>query len=192
MKGYRALFLILALLTVGKAHGQEQQSTNRLDTLIGKGQYATAYIQARENYRQAEEAGGKALLEATFYLTALDYAYSLDANDSALLRYRRLVNILQGDDRAVAYAYLFQTYNSIYREYHYRMRQNKPSDDPNLSCYQWDLRRMEDTLTSCAMRSGPSAPSAMCTPSASSCWCRKSPTMSFRPYAPISSAGFRR
>lgn len=131
--------------------GQSPQQQNPLDSLIGTWQFATAYPLAQEQYRQAQATGGRKLLEAAFYLTSLDYAYSKDATDSALMRYRQLVDILRGTDRAMAYAYLFQTYSSYYDRHQYRLTSiNQPSDDPNLKYPLWHYRRMEDTLKMCA------------------------------------------
>ncbi len=146
----RAFLLCLIVLTALTATAQSNQ-WDRLDTLISKANYATAYPLAQEYYRQAlADGNGSELLTAAFYLTALDYAYSKDAADSALMRYSHLARRLQGVDRAVAYAFLFQTYNSLYSKYNYRLDRNKPSDDPNMKYLRWHRQRMEDTLMVCA------------------------------------------
>ncbi|MCR4659414.1 MAG: hypothetical protein K5650_03860, partial [Bacteroidales bacterium] len=146
----RAFLLCLIVLTALTATAQSNR-WDRLDTLIGKAKYATAYPLAQGYYRQAlADGNGTELLTAAFYLTALDYAYSKDADDSALMRYSLLARRLQGVDRAVAYAFLFQTYNSLYSKYNYRLDRNKPSDDPNMKYFRWHRQRMEDTLMACA------------------------------------------
>ena len=146
----RAFLLCLIVLTALTATAQSNR-WDRLDTLISKAKYATAYPLAQGYYRQAlADGNGSELLTAAFYLTALDYAYSKDAADSALMRYNLLARRLQGVDRAVAYAFLFQTYNSLYSKYNYRLDRNKPSDDPNMKYFRWHRQRMEDTLMVCA------------------------------------------
>jgi hypothetical protein len=146
----RVVLLCLVALTALTATAQNNR-WDCLDTLIGEAKYATAYPLAQGYYRQALADGkGTELLTAAFYLTALDYAYSKDAADSALMRYSLLARRLQGVDRAVAYAFLFQTYNSLYSKYNYRLDRNKPSDDPNMKYLRWHRQRMEDTLMVCA------------------------------------------
>ncbi|MBR6991797.1 MAG: hypothetical protein IKH97_06200, partial [Bacteroidales bacterium] len=146
----RVFLLCLVALTALTATAQNNQ-WDRLDTLISKAQYATAYPIAQQYWQQTEQNGsGADRLTAAFYLTALDYAYSKDAADSALMRYSLLARRLQGVDRAVAYAFLFQTYNSLYSKYNYRLDRNKPSDDPNIKYFRWHRQRMEDTLMACA------------------------------------------
>ena len=114
------------------AMGQEKFDRNQLDTLMLDGQYATAYPLAQEQYRQALQKGGSDLLSSAFYLTALDYAYSKSPEDSALARYGRLTRSLRGADRAVAYVFLYQTYQKLYERfsYHLRFKNNTVSDDP--------------------------------------------------------------
>ena len=151
MKYNKAIVFFLVALAAIPAMGQQRIDRNRMEKLIGKGLYATAYPLAQEQYRQAQELGGPELLEAAFYLTVLDYAYnSTYAVDSALMRYSLLARRLQGVDRAVAYAYLFQTYNGLYSDMFYKFSRNKPSDDPKLKYPLWHLKRMEDTLMACA------------------------------------------
>ena len=146
----RAFLLCLIVLTALTATAQSNR-WDRLDTLISKAKYATAYPLAQGYYRQAlADGNGSELLTAAFYLTALDYAYSKDAVDSALMRYSLLARRLQGVDRAVAYAFLFQTYNSLYSKHYYHLDRNKPSDDPNMKYIRWHRQRMEDTLMACA------------------------------------------
>ena len=145
---------ILCILLAGAALSVTAKSSYdwvRLDTLIAKGAFTTAYPIAQRYWQQTEQNGsGADRLTAAFYLTALDYAYSKDAADSALMRYSLLARRLQGVDRAVAYAFLFQTYNSLYSKYNYRLDRNKPSDDPNIKYFRWHRQRMEDTLMACA------------------------------------------
>ena len=144
------LFLLLAVAALSVT-AKSSYDWVRLDTLIAKGAYATAYPIAQRYWQQTEQNGnGADRLTAAFYLTALDYAYSKDAADSALMRYSHLARRLQGVDRAVAYAFLFQTYNSLYSKYNYRLDRNKPSDDPNMKYFRWHRQRMEDTLMVCA------------------------------------------
>ena len=146
----RVFLLCLVALTALTATAQNNQ-WDRLDTLISKAQYATAYPIAQRYWQQTEQNGnGADRLTAAFYLTALDYAYSKDAADSALMRYSLLARRLQGVDRAVAYAFLFQTYNSLYSKYYYRLNHIKPSDNPNIKYTRWHRQRMEDTLMVCA------------------------------------------
>ena len=146
----RAFLLCLIMLTALTATAQSHR-WHRLATLIGQAKSATAYPLAQGYYRQAlSDGNGSELLTAAFYLTALDYAYSKDAADSALMRYSLLARRLQGVDRAVAYAFLFQTYNSLYSKYYYRLNHIKPSDNPNIKYTRWHRQRMEDTLMVCA------------------------------------------
>ena len=146
----RVFLLCLAALTALTVTAQNNQ-WDRLDILISKAQYATAYPIAQRYWQQTEQKGsGADRLTAAFYLTTLDYAYSKDVADSALMRYSLLARRLQGVDRAVAYAFLFQTYGSLYSKYYYRMERQKPSDDPNRKYPLWHLKRMQDTLTKCA------------------------------------------
>ena len=147
----KVLLLLLAASAAIASMAQKPYDWVRLDTLIAKGAYATAYPIAQRYWQQTEQNGsGADRLTAAFYLTALDYAYSKDAADSALMRYSLLARRLQGVDRAVAYAFLFQTYNSLYSKYNYRLDRNKPSDDPNIKYTRWHRQRMEDTLMACA------------------------------------------
>lgn len=150
MRYNRIIALIFVAMMSLSAMGQERIDRSRLDTLMGKGQYATAYTLAQEQYRQAQSAGGAEQLASAFYLTALDYVYNKAGADSALVRYGQLARRLQGVDRAVAYAFLFQTYNACYSRFEYEYRYNKPSDDPNLKYPRWHQKRMEDTLMACA------------------------------------------
>ena len=147
----KVLLLLLAASAAIASTAQKPYDWVRLDTLIAKGAYATAYPIAQRYWQQTEQNGsGADRLTAAFYLTALDYAYSKDAADSALMRYSLLARRLQGVDRAVAYAFLFQTYNSLYSKYYYRLNHIKPSDDPNIKYTRWHRQRMEDTLMVCA------------------------------------------
>ena len=135
----KVILLLLMAATALAATAQSPYNWNRLDTLIGEAQYATAYPLAQKYYRGALAAGnGPDVLTAAFYLTTLDYAYSKDANDSAIMRYKYLVRQLKGVDRAVAYTFLFDTYNSLYSKNYWRIERNKPSDDPNQRIYFWD------------------------------------------------------
>ena len=147
----KVILLFLMAATALAATAQRPYDWNRVDTLIGNGYFATAYPLAQKYYKQAQSAGdGTNLLTAAFYLTTLDYAYNKDAADSAISRYTLLAHQLHDVDRAVAYAFLFQTYSSLYSKYYYRMERQKPSDDPNRKYPLWHLKRMEDTLTKCA------------------------------------------
>ena len=82
---------ILCILLAGAALSVTAKSSYdwvRLDTLIAKGAFTTAYPIAQRYWQQTEQNGsGADRLTAAFYLTALDYAYSKDAADSALMRY---------------------------------------------------------------------------------------------------------
>ncbi len=152
MKHTRIAISFLILMVTFPAFGQESSVRSRLDTLIGKGQYATAYPLAQEQYRKSPSASGPEQLEAAFYLTVLDYAYSKNPVDSALLRFRQLTQRLQGVDRAVAYTFLFQIYSTFYNKQYQRLAHRRASDDPNLKYPQWHLSRLEDTLMACADR----------------------------------------
>ncbi|MDY6371126.1 MAG: alpha-2-macroglobulin family protein [Bacteroidales bacterium] len=144
----RIVVIVVAVFSALSARGQDIFC--RLDSLIGNRQYATAYPLAQEQYRQALQKGGSNLLSSAFYLTALDYAYSKSPEDSALARYSRLTRSLRGADRAVAYAFLYQTYRKLYERFSYRMRHgNEPSDDPARNPRLWHWQRMEDTLKVC-------------------------------------------
>jgi hypothetical protein len=142
-------FILLILLTVsgcwGVARGQ-QDSWNRLDSLIGKGAFATARPEAERAWRQAES---RERLLAAFYLTAIDYAYEKYAADSAIMRYSLLSRSLRGADRAVAYAFLFQSYATVYSHSYYKISRNHVSDDPKLHYLLWHRQRYEDTLMAC-------------------------------------------
>ena len=144
------IFLLLISLS-GLAAGQGRYGWDRLDSLMIGEQYATAYPMAQGYYRQALDSGtGAEVLTAALYLTMADYAYSKDATDSALARYGLLVRRLEGVDRAVAYTFLFSTYNAIYAEYYHRIIRNRVSDDPGRKYPFWHRQRMEDTLMRCA------------------------------------------
>lgn len=150
MKGRRFFALAVFVVSAFSVYGQKDFGGSRLDTLIGNGQYATAYPLAQEQYRQALQKGGSDLLSSAFYLTALDYAYSKSPEDSALARYGRLTRSLRGADRAVAYVFLYQTYQKLYERFSYRMRNDRMvSDDPARNPRLWHWRRMEDTLRVC-------------------------------------------
>ncbi len=150
MKGRRFFALAVFVVSAFSVYGQKDFGGSRLDTLIGNGQYATAYPLAQEQYRQASQKGGSDLLSSAFYLTALDYAYSKNPEDSALARYSRLTRSLRGADRAVAYVFLYQTYQKLYERFSYRMRNDRMvSDDPARNPRLWHWRRMEDTLRVC-------------------------------------------
>ncbi len=150
MKGRRFFALAVFVVSAFSVYGQKDFGGSRLDTLIGNGQYATAYPLAQEQYRQALQKGGSDLLSSAFYLTALDYAYSKIPVDSALARYSLLAHRLQGVDRAVAYVFLYQTYRKLYDRFGYLMHnREKPSDDPMRHPRFWHWRRMEDTLRVC-------------------------------------------
>lgn len=150
MRYNRAIAFIFVVVSALSAYGQQGLGGNSLDTLIGHGQYATAYPLAQEQYRQALQKGGSDLLSSAFYLTAIDYAYSKSPVDSALARYSLLAHRLQGVDRAVAYVFLYQTYQALYNQNDYRMKhRNKPSDDPARNPRNWHWQRMEDTLWTC-------------------------------------------
>ena len=150
MKGRRFFALAVFVVSAFSVYGQKDFGGSRLDTLIGNGQYATAYPLAQEQYRQAVQKGGSDLLSSAFYLTALDYAYSKSPEDSALARYSLLAHRLQGVDRAVAYVFLYQTYRKLYDRFGYLMHnREKPSDDPARNPRLWHWRRMEDTLRVC-------------------------------------------
>lgn len=150
MKGRRFFALAVFVVSAFSVYGQKDFGGSRLDTLIGNGQYATAYPLAQEQYRQALQKGGSDLLSSAFYLTALDYAYSKSPEDSALARYSRLTRSLRGADRAVAYVFLYQTYQKLYERFSYRMRNDRMvSDDPARNPRLWHWRRMEDTLRVC-------------------------------------------
>ena len=151
MKGRRFFALAVFVVSAFSVYGQKDFGGSRLDTLIGNGQYATAYPLAQEQYRQALQKGGSDLLSSAFYLTALDYAYSKSPEDSALVRYSRLTRSLRGADRAVAYVFLYQTYQKLYERFSYRMRKyGMVSDDPARNPRLWHWQRMEDTLRVCA------------------------------------------
>ena len=151
MKGRRFFALAVFVVSAFSVYGQKDFGGSRLDTLIGNGQYATAYPLAQEQYRQALQKGGSDLLSSAFYLTALDYAYSKSPEDSALARYGRLTRSLRGADRAVAYVFLYQTYQKLYERFSYRMRNDRMvSDDPARNPRLWHWQRMEDTLRVCA------------------------------------------
>lgn len=150
MKGRRFFALAVFVVSAFSVYGQKDFGGSRLDTLIGNGQYATAYPLAQEQYRQALQKGGSDLLSSAFYLTALDYAYSKSPEDSALARYGRLTRSLRGADRAVAYVFLYQTYQKLYERFSYRMRNDRMvSDDPARNPRLWHWQRMEDTLRVC-------------------------------------------
>lgn len=150
MKGRRFFALAVFVVSAFSVYGQKDFGGSRLDTLIGNGQYATAYPLAQEQYRQALQKGGSDLLSSAFYLTALDYAYSKSPEDSALARYSRLTRSLRGADRAVAYVFLYQTYQKLYERFSYRMRNDRMvSDDPARNPRLWHWQRMEDTLRVC-------------------------------------------
>ena len=143
----KVILLLLMAATALAATAQRPYDWNRLDTLIGEAQYATAYPLAQQYYRQSLATdNGPEVLTAAFYLTTLDYAYSKDANDSAIMRYNYLVRQLKGVDRAVAYTFLFDTYNSLYSKNYWRIERNKPSNDPNRKYTLWDCQRMQDSL----------------------------------------------
>ena len=150
MKHRGFIVMAVATLMAFAARGQETRGLDRVDSLIGARDYATAYPLAQEQYRLARQSGGSAELAAAFRLTALDYAYSKEPADSALARYGQEVRRMQGVDRAVAYAFLYSTYLSVFDSDHYRYRRNTPSDDPALSYRLWHCSRMEDTLMACA------------------------------------------
>ncbi len=144
----RIAVVVVAVFSALSARGQDIFC--RLDSLIGNRQYATAYPLAQEQYRQALQKGGSDLLSSAFYLTALDYAYSKSPEDSALARYGRLTRSLWGADRAVAYVFLYQTYQKLYERFFYRMRNDRMvSDDPARNPRLWHWQRMEDTLLVC-------------------------------------------
>ncbi len=150
MKGRRFFALAVFVVSAFSVYGQKDFGGSRLDTLIGNGQYATAYPLAQEQYRQALQKGGSDLLSSAFYLTALDYAYSKSPEDSALVRYSLLAHRLRGVDRAMAYVFLYQTYRKLYDRFGYRMHnREKPSDNPMRNPRFWHWQRMEDTLRVC-------------------------------------------
>jgi len=143
----KTLILLMTMMAALPATAQSSYNWNRLDTLIGEAQYATAYPLAQKYYRQSLAAGnGPEVLTAAFYLTTLDYAYSKDADDSAIMRYKYLIRQLKGVDRAVAYTFLFDTYNSLYSKNYWRIERNKPSNDPNRNYTLWHRQRMQDSL----------------------------------------------
>ena len=147
----KTLFLLLlAALALG-ASAQSKIDWNRLDTLIGTNRYATAYPLAQQAYRQQLASGsGIEQLTAALYLNTLDYAYNSHSTDSSIMRWSHLARRLQGVDRAVAYAFLFQSYSEVFTQYYYWNKSTKPSDDPKLPMTSWHHQRMEDTLTMCA------------------------------------------
>ena len=148
MKKISFILLIVFALPTLWCHGQNKANTwNHLDSLVTYRHFATARTMAEEALRKAQVKGdGKECLLATFYLTAIDYAYEKHATDSAIVRYSALTHSLQGADRAVAYAFLFQTYGQVYSQNYYRIERNKPSDDPKLPYRSWHRQRIEDTL----------------------------------------------
>lgn len=150
MKKLYLLFTLLVALA-GNLMAQNQTTIQRLDSLIGEFRYATAYPVARDYYHQTLASGsGTEQLIAAFYLNAIDYAYSKDPADSAILRFSPLTRSLHGSDRAVAYALLFQSYSYIYNHNQYKINRNKPHDDPNTNCRLWHRDRFVDTLMMCA------------------------------------------
>ena len=143
-------FLMLVLATMGVVASGQTTNWGRIDSLVMDGHYATARPMAERAWRQAQEgADGKESLLAAFYLTAIDYAYDKYPTDSAIARYTSLTRGLQGTDRAVAYAFLFQTYGQVYYRRFYGFERNNPSDDPKLPYLLWHRQRMEDTLMAC-------------------------------------------
>lgn len=143
------VFVCSLFVAIFSAYSQEDFGHSRIDTLIGKMEYASAYKLAQEQWRQSQQSDGAAQLKAAFYLTAIDYAYSKTPEDSALMRYSGLAHRLKGAEQAVAYAFLFQTYKSIYAARGYTLAYNKPSDDKALGWPQWHTQRMVDSLTAC-------------------------------------------
>ena len=143
-------FLMLVLATMGVVASGQTTNWGRIDSLVMDGHYTTARPMAERAWRQAQEgADGKESLLAAFYLTAIDYAYDKYPTDSAIARYTSLTRGLQGTDRAVAYAFLFQTYGQVYYRRFYGFERNNPSDDPKLPYLLWHRQRMEDTLMAC-------------------------------------------
>ena len=133
----KTLFLLLLVALALGASAQSKINWNHLDTLIGTYRYATAYPLAQQAYRQQLASGsGVEQLTAALYLNTLDYAYNSHSTDSSIMRWSHLARRLQGVDRAVAYAFLFQSYSEVFTQYNYWNKSTK--------------QRMEDTLTMCA------------------------------------------
>lgn len=133
----KTLFLLLLSAIALGASAQNKINWNHLDTLIGTYRYATAYPLAQQAYRQQLASGsGVEQLTAALYLNTLDYAYNNHSIDSSIMRWSHLARRLQGVDRAVAYAFLFQSYSEVFTQYNYRNKSTK--------------QRMEDMLTACA------------------------------------------
>ena len=147
----KTLFLLLFGTIALWAPAQNKTLWGHLDTLTSEYRFATAYPLAQQAYRQQLALGtGPEQLTAALYLNTIDLAYNKAPSDSAVMRWGHLARRLRGADRAVAYAFLFQTYSEVYSSHHWRITRAKPHNNPNLSMTLWHRQRMEDTLTMCA------------------------------------------
>ncbi|MBP5536234.1 MAG: carboxypeptidase-like regulatory domain-containing protein [Bacteroidales bacterium] len=142
--------IVVAMAAAAVGVAQESYDWARLDTLISKSDYSTAYPLAQQYFAKSQGGSGVEQLTAAIYLTTIDYAYNKSADDSALMRYTALARRLHGADAAVARTFLFQTYSRLYSNNYYRLIRNDVSDDRDLSPYLWHRARMEDTLLTLA------------------------------------------
>ena len=151
MKRIVFISLIIFALLPAWSHGQEVAiDWARMDSLVADGFFSTARPMVERAWRQAQASGdGRECLRATFYLTAIDYAFAKDAVDSAIMRYSALARSLAGADKAVAYVFLLQSYDMVYSQRYYSYGRNSVSDDPKLHYLLWHRQRMEDTLMAC-------------------------------------------
>lgn len=151
MKRIVFISLIIFALLPAWSHGQEVAiDWARMDSLVADGFFSTARPMVERAWWQAQASGdGSECLRATFYLTAIDYAFAKDAVDSAIMRYSALARSLAGADKAVAYAFLLQSYDKVYSQRYYSYGRNSASDDPKLHYLLWHRQRMEDTLMAC-------------------------------------------
>ena len=92
-----------------------QSDWAQVEHLIGEGSYKTAYGKAEMVYADSK-AAGRQRLTAAYYMAQAAAYWQEEARDSAVLRYRALLPVLVGVDKALCHAFLGEWDSALVHE----------------------------------------------------------------------------
>ena len=127
--------------------GQSRMTWNDVDSLMVKQYYDQAYSKAEKKYDEALKRGdSRQCLVGAYYLSRIGSAYRENATDTALMRFRSLLPLLDDADRAVCRVLLADYYMHFFSHNSWSLNQNSPSDEADLELGLWTSARLHDTV----------------------------------------------
>lgn len=121
-----------------------------LGKLLDEVSLNSAYDKACALFATAQkEHNSRQTLTGAFFLSNIEFSNRENPEDSALARYKSILPALKPVDQALCQAFLAQFYSNYRNANHWRIYENKETDQENLDYKLWPMGRFDASIRSC-------------------------------------------